>query len=433
MALVAKDMQSTQASGALPDISRMNWWGRLWQPFWALPVAIVLGSIALGVALPEVDRGASRSLPGLFNGGPSGARDLLGSIAGAMISVTGLVFSITIVVLQLASSQFTPRILQGFLANRTTQTTLGVFSASFVYALTVLRAVRGDGADVDVFVPQLAVTVAYLLVLAAVGVFFAFINHITSSIQISNVISRIGDDARQRIERTYNASSDPDEPSPTWTADHGTKKTPLRLPERHGVIIRVDFRQLCRTAQDLQVVVSLQEPIGAFVAAGQPVGVVWTTRDLTEEDLKRIGKAVGLGPQRTTEQDLAFSIRQLVDIAERALSPGINDPTTATQIIDELHGLLRDLAVRPAISPVVADGQGRVRILHQPPTFAGLLNLATEEITHYGKDSLQVPRALSRMLDDLDRVARPGYRDAIEQVRQLVSAACQAGVARSAR
>lgn len=415
------DLKSSRARGAVPDAPRQTWWDRAWSPFWALPAAIVGVSIIVGAALPELDRRIEHSVPYLFTGGPAAARDLLGTIAGAMISVTGLVFSITIVTLQLASSQFTPRILRGFLANRITQVTLGIFSASFVYSLTVLRSVRDGPTPAEGFVPQTAVTLAFALVLAAVGVFFAFINHITSSIQISNVISRIGDQARALIERTYpqpGASLSP--AGPTWSPGPGRAHRELRLAQRHGVITDLDFPRLVSTAREHDVVLVLDEPIGRFVAAGQPVGSIWGPVADTDEVTDALGRAVSLGPQRTNLQDVAFSVRQLVDIAERALSPGINDPTTAVQVIDELHGILRGLVQRPSISPYVSDEDGQVRVVHRPPTFPDLLRLSTQEILHYGKDTIQVPHALLRMLDDLAVATRSEYSNAITAARQSV-------------
>lgn len=413
------DPKSPRARGTVPDVPRQTWWDRAWSPFWALPAAIVAISIIAGVALPELDRRIEHSLPYVFTGGPAGARDLLGTIAGAMISVTGLVFSITIVTLQLASSQFTPRILRGFLANRITQVTLGIFSASFVYSLTVLRSVRDGPTPAEGFVPQTAVTLAFALVLAAVGVFFAFINHITSSIQISNVISRIGDQARALIERSY---PPPDAPQPrvgpTWSPEPTSPHREFQLGRRHGVITDLDFQRLVSTAREHDIVVVLHEPIGRFVAADQPIGSIWGCAEDTDAANHALAQAVSLGPQRTNLQDVAFSVRQLVDIADRALSPGINDPTTAVQVVDELHGMLRGLAQRQSISPYLHDEDRQVRVVHRPPTFPDLLQLSTQEILHYGKDTIQIPRALLRMLDDLATVSRPEYRNAISATRQ---------------
>lgn len=182
-----------RARGGTPSVASRSVWRDLWSPFWAVPVACVVAALVLGVVLPIAEEGFDAELPYVFQGGPSGARGLLGNIATGMISMTGLVFSITMVILQLASSQFSPRVLGNFLGSRITQATFGVFTATFVYALTVTRYVRGDYGETSAFVPQVSVTLAFLLVVACVGCFLAFIHHITTSIQVSKVISGIGD------------------------------------------------------------------------------------------------------------------------------------------------------------------------------------------------------------------------------------------------
>ena len=162
-----------------------------------LPLAIVTTSLIAGLWLPTVDELLAEHVTYLFSGGPDGARAMLATIASAMISVTGLVFSLTMIVLQLASSQFTPRVLGNFLQNRITQVTLGVFIASFVFALTVLRSVRGVSYGGDAFVPQLSVSLSFVLVLVSMALFIAFIHQITTSIQVAKVISGIGGSRRR--------------------------------------------------------------------------------------------------------------------------------------------------------------------------------------------------------------------------------------------
>ena len=240
---------ATRARGGTPSVEASSWWHNVWRPFWAVPAACAVSAVALGLALPLLDEGLQTELPYVFQGGPSGARNLLGTIATGMISMTGLVFSITMVVLQLASSQFTPRVLGSFLERRITQATLGVFTASFVFALTVTRSVRGDYGETGTFVPQVSVTAAFVLVLASVGCFLAFIHHITSSIEVSQVISRIG-------ERTLGLADDmyPHEVTeagihtgPTWSPEPDTPRVALSTRTRHGSLTYVDYPALVRS------------------------------------------------------------------------------------------------------------------------------------------------------------------------------------------
>ncbi|HMT33296.1 MAG TPA: DUF2254 family protein [Dermatophilaceae bacterium] len=209
---------------ARPERPRAHAWERLWRPYWALPAIVAVGSAGLGLTLPRADERLAGWVPYVFESGPDGARQLLGTIASAMISVTGLVFSLTMVVLQLASSQFTPRLLGQFLQSRVVQLTLGVFVGSFLYALTVLRLIRGgDGTD---FVPQVSVTLAFGYVLAAVAFFIAFIHHITQSIRLSHVLIDIGARTTASARRLYAGQR----PSATWSPAPQTPRQGAGVP-----------------------------------------------------------------------------------------------------------------------------------------------------------------------------------------------------------
>lgn len=401
-------------------MTRETRWARLWSPFWAVPLAISVAAFVLGLVMPVLDLALAEYLPFVFQGGPEGARSMLSTIASAMISVTGVVFSITIVVLQLASSQFTPRVLGSFLDSRVTQTTLGVFTASFIYSLTVLRSVRTGFGDSEAFVPQVSVTLAFGFVVASVALFLAFIHRITSSIQVSNVISEIGDTSVALIDDIY-----PDQPEqelqetgPTWSPAPGADRVDIHLDGRHGSVVHVDLDTLTGRAEDLDVVVHIQVQTGSFVVEGQPLARVWGTTALPARERDTIAAAVGLGPERVMLQDVAFGIRQLVDIAERALSPGINDPTTAGEVLNELHRLLRRLVTRTSPSPYVTDTDGAVRVVYQPQSVPMLLALALDELAHYGADSPPTLRRMTAMLDDLTQVARPQYQPLLHQSRQ---------------
>ncbi len=322
-----------------------------------------------GVGLPVVDLGVGDHLPYVFQGGPEGARSLLGTIATAMISVTGLVFSITMVVLQLASSQFTPRVLGSFLQSRVTQATLGVFTASFIYALTVQRSVRG-GYQGE-FVPQLSVTGAFLLVVASVGMFMAFINHITTSIQVSQIISRDGEET-VRVVRDYFPEPDPAE-RPDGASGAGASAIaaaghPNAAPaatvtsgSRHGNVAQIDYDTLSACADDLRATIEVLVPVGSFVVEHQAIAVVRDTTGCPDDARRSIGRAVTLEADRAAHHDPAFGISRLVDIADRALSPGINDPTTATQVLDELHRVLRVLVQRDCKTVLLCRIRGNVQ------------------------------------------------------------------------
>lgn len=412
---------ASRARGLPPAVKKQTAWGRMWKPFWAVPAAWTIGALVVGIFLPQLEDALNLDVPYVFPGGPEGARGILGTIATGMISMTSLVFSITMVILQLASSQFTPRALGGFLESRVTQFTFGVFIASFVFALTVTRYVRGDYGDSGEFVPKTSVTLAFLLVLASVGFFLAFIHHITSSIQVSKVISRIGERTLNLADTLY-ASVDDDVATtgPTWSPEPGTPRANVGTDDRHGMITHVDYHRLVDLATEHDVVVTIDREVGQFLAEGQHLFRVWGVEELDEETCTKLFRAIGLADEREMRQDVGFGIRQLVDIADRALSSGINDPTTAVQVIDELHRVLRHLVQRESPSPYIADDDGQVRVVHRPQSIEGHLALAVDEIIHYGGDSLQVPRRVRAMLEDLQDVARDRYQaeigDALERL-----------------
>lgn len=387
-----------------PEVPRATWWDALWRPFWSLPAAIAAVSLVLGLTLPQV--GGSLGTPWLFEGGTDGARSVLSAIASAMISVTGLVFSITLVVLQLASSQFTPRILGTFLESRISQVTLGVFTGSFLYSLTVLRGVRD--AD-EAPVPQTAVAVAYLYVVVAVAMFVAFIHHITQSVQVSRVMTQVRERTVDGVRRLHRESGR----GQGWSPRPGAPRTELRLDERSGYITVLDSTGLVRLAAEWGVVLELTVAPGDFLAPGQPIGRAWGRDDLADGDLDRIARTLRLTGERNLHLDPAFGVRQLLDIAERALSPGVNDPTTAIQATNQLHVILREMVASPDPSPYLLEGD-EVRALYRPRTYAALLDAVVTELAHYGADAVRVVPHLRAVLADLLIAARPEHRSATE-------------------
>lgn len=364
--------------------------GHLLRPFWVVPAAWCLLAVAAGLVLPDAEAWVPDRLL-LFEGGAEGARVVLSTIAGAMISVTGLVFSITMVVLQLASSQYTPRVLQAFLGDRTTQHTLGLFAASFLYALVVLRAVR-DGERA----PGLAVTTALLLVVGAVGMFLAYIHHITTSIGVARMLQRTAQQSRDLLA---------DGQASAWPTAPPELEEPVAsrvlAADRSGYVDAVDTPALVRLASRHGVRIELLHPLGSFVAHGSPLLVV---HELPGADAPSREAVLGLVTQvgeRTMDQDVGYGLRRLVDIAERALSPGINDPTTAVQVLDQLHDLLRRMVTAPATWPVRPDEEGTVRLVLRQPTIADVVEVALADIAHWGEDHRRVRERIAAIMDDL--------------------------------
>ncbi len=304
--------------------------------------------ILLAILLVQID--ANRWLPSwlldtpfLYNGGGTGARTLLGAVVSSTIGVAGTVFSITIAALSLAAGQMGPRLLRNFVKDRGNQVTLGAFLGTFSYALMVLRTVRTQ--DEGVFVPHISLTFGILLAFMCVGTLIYFVGHMAGRINVDTVIGLVSEDVKSAI---YRLTLDEAGPSPL-PADFWRGAIPV-LDERSGYLQQLDSSGLARWAADNDVLVQLLVRPGDYVFPGAPIALITRRVDGCES---AIVAATALGGQRGSAMDLEFPIRQLVEVAVRALSPGINDPHTAISVIDRLGASLCDLAPRQLSTGVV--------------------------------------------------------------------------------
>lgn len=391
---------------------------RLRSGFWFIPGAAVLVAIGLALSVVAVDHRLSPRIRFTFGAGPAGARELLGAITTAMITFTGLVFSITVVVLQLTSSQFSPRVLRTFLRDRHTQWALAVFTATFVYSVLVLRTVRSSDEVGKEFVPGLATTVAVGLLLASVALFVIYIHHISTAIQVSAIIDAIGRESRQALERRYPSGRGDSTPGPAPLATAAVS-TMIPAP-RPGVLVSVDEERLIVLAAEADVVLRSSLRLGDFVPEGAPL--VEVLGDASRLDVKAVRDVMVQDRERRLEGDVAFGFRQLVDIAERALSPGVNDPTTAVQALDEMHDLLRRLATRPLRTGVLVDARGQVRVVLPAERLEDYLHLALDEVLQYGRDVQQVRRRVDVLLAELESAASAQHRPALSRMRECANA-----------
>lgn len=388
---------------------------RLAEVFWLIPALCLVVSGALAVGLIEIDKRLERSAAGFaFTGGPSSAREVLSTVASSMLSFTGLVFSITIVVLQLTSSQFSPRVLRTFMRDRFIQLSLGIFLSTFLYALIALREVRGEDGVVDSFVPGLTISVGFALVLASVATFVRYVSHIAQSIRIVNIVDRIAGETEAAIEHLY-----PHDATDALLQPPAAASSRVLTSSGRGIVIAIDIGTIIAKAAEHGCVVRILPKLGDFVPRGAPLCEVSGGEGFDEGDICR---AVALGPERNLDQDAGFGFRQLVDVAEKALSPGVNDPTTAVQCLDQIHNLLRILATRPYPSGVHADDDGTVRLVVPIATWADHVHAAIDELRHWGSGSLQVQQKLRRMLEDLLAVAPADRRYPLEEQIRLLEA-----------
>jgi uncharacterized membrane protein len=381
--------------------------GRLESNYWLIPALCVATAIGLSYASQALDARLSHEEPSwyLFRGGPEGARSVLSAVVSSMLTLAGLVFSVTILVLQLASNQFSPRALRTFLKDRPSQLALGIFVGTFIYALLGLRVVRGTSEGIEQHVPSLSVWLAVVLSVLSVGAFIYYIHHVSQSIRAVVILTRIGQETRSTLAQMYPEGLGEDEEEARSEKPEGLPS--LLIPSLHssGVLVAVDEERLLSCARGARVTLSLVPMVGDFVSHGATLCEVWG--DATNLNVKEFLEALTFGPERTLQQDTAFGFRQLVDIAERALSPGINDPTTAVQAIDQLHDLLRRMIRRRFPSTSRKDEAGALRLLCPRPDWNSYVRLAVDEVRQYGKGSIQVTRRLRFLLEDLRKVAPP--------------------------
>ncbi len=372
---------------------------------WLVPTVEIALAVALFAATYALDRAAydgSLHFPSvLISGSADAARQILTAIAAAVITVVTLVFSITIVALTLASTQFGPRMLRNFIRDWITQLTLGTFVATFVYAILALVSIA-PGSHGD-FVPHLSITVTMALVVLDVAVLVVFIDHIAKSIQLPQVIASIARELSRAIEADVGQQE-----AGALKAGPGLTEASFRLDQDSGVVRapRSGYLQFVRidTLIDIAVrnraVIRLLHRPGHFVVEGQPLADVWPAS--TAASVARgLGGAHATGSHRTLTQDLSFAVDQLVEIAIRALSPAVNDTFTALACIDWLGDGLCKIADRWRPDAVHRDATGAVRVITVTVSFRRLVERAYEKIR---QASRAMPAVMIRQLDALAKV-----------------------------
>ena len=386
---------------------------RLRQSLWLLPAVFASFAALLAFVLTQVDQELSRD-PGalwfMFGGTAEGARSVLSTIAQSMLTFTGLVFSITMLVLQLASTQLSPRVMRTFLRDLSNQVVLGLFVATFVFTLLVLRDVRSEFDGGDRFVPGLSIWVAFTLLLASIAAFIYYIDHMAHAIRASTVIHNIWAETRDAIERL---TTEDGEPNAHEFRPDGPPDAMASAAEA-GVIFALDEDALVEAAREADGVVRFTVGVGDFVPEGAPLAELWGSWG--ESGVDAVRGAVNTARERSLVQDVAFGFRQLVDVAIRALSPGTNDPSTAVQAIDRIHDLLRRLVARPGPQSVRRDESGAARVILRVPDWEDYAHLAIDEIRLSGRSSLQVNRRLRDLLEDLMSVAPPDRKGVLRDL-----------------
>jgi uncharacterized membrane protein len=377
---------------------------------WLVPLTCVLAGIGLAVALLAVDRSSGYDLIGAsVTGSAASVQTILTAASTALVTLTSVVLSLTLVAVQLAMGQFSPRIVRAILQDRRSQLAIGLFIGTFAYSLTVLREVNGNSSGGGA-VPGLAVVVDYGLILSAIVVLVLYVNHTAESIRVGGLIGWVADATRDEVDRLYPAAPEPEgDPS-------------LVVAPEHGVVGRLSRHLLVDIAEKADCVLELVPGMGDFVPRGGPLFRV--RGSLQEPHRSAAALSVILDRERSHHSEPAFGLRKLVDVAARSIySSPFQDPTTSVQAINAIHDILRRLVRREFPSGRHHDAHGDVRLIVRVMSWEGYVRLAFDELRLAGAGSPQVARRLRAALEDLRAVASPGRLPPLDRQLKLLDEA----------
>ncbi|ALA59120.1 DUF2254 domain-containing protein [Nitrospira moscoviensis] len=406
-------------------------WDRIRGSLWFVPslmaaAAVVLAFTSLWADHHLIGKHPSGPFAWLYGGGADGARDVLSTVASSMITVAGVIFSITVVALTLASQQFGPRLLRNFMRDPGNQIVLGTFISVHLYCLIILRAVRTE--EAGGFVPHLSVSVTLLLAMVSAGVLIYFFHHATSSIRASSVIAAVAADLDEAIDRLFPERVQRPGPEPVPPPDTAA---PIRpeidrdgrriVAPTSGYLQALDTDCLGTVARADDLIIRVDCRPGDFLTCGTAVARAHPAERVTEAAVSRLQSAFILGDERTVVQDVRFPAHQLTEMAVRALSPGTNDPSTALACIDRLGAAFIRFSRRRVPSPYRYDEDHRLRLILAPVTLAELIEETFSPIRQYGRTSAPVTmRLLDAVITAAPHVTSPDARAALHAQAVMV-------------
>jgi len=378
---------------------------RLRASLWTIPLVMSVGAAVLATVTARLDAAGDASRPDwlaaiLYDGDLDGARVLMSTVASSMITVAGVAFSTTVVALSLASSQFGPRLLIGFMRDRGNQFVLGTFVATFLYCLMALRG--GDSLVDPVVVPVIGTTVALFLSVCSLGVFIYFIHHISSSMHAEHVVETVARDLAAAIDRICGGGDDADVGDANVGDDDRRVGVAIRS-HKDGYIRAIDEAGLVNVAERGDLFLRLRCRAGKFVVTGDTLAEVLGSDELERDLVRKIRRHILIGRRRTDDQDPEYGIHQLVEVALRALSPGVNDPYTAITCVDWLGATLTSIGRRGLQKPRRRGANGVLRLVLDPITFDGMLSAAFDQIR---QNAVRNPAVAIRILEALDSMGR---------------------------
>ena len=414
------------------QLREFTFWIRIRESMWFVPTLLVLGGLVLAVTMLYLDTNhaevIARWVPWTFEGNAEGARVILGTIAGAMATVVGIAFSITIVVLQLAAGQYSPRVITTFRRDRGQQVVLGTYLATFIYALLVVREVRSPLKGNDSFIPGLSMLVALVLAVVSLGMLVYFVHHISEQLRVSDIAGRIYDDLAEMTDELFPETvgepydaEETDQKAIDSIRDGGYQVTTI-VSGRAGYVQQVDGDDLLEVLEAPVEAVIVCARIGEFVLDAGQLAEVYFHGQLSEERCKawekRVRSCLTIGSRPTLAQNPELGIQQLVDIALRALSPGINDPTTAEQVLAQLGNWIGRLAHRSFPSQV-RRVDNRVLVLPRP-SFEDHVREAFDQIRRVARPHVHVLHSILEVLSKIAATDPPERR--LAPIRRQVEA-----------
>jgi len=392
----AADRQATRPfAGLVRRLRVRRVASRVWDSLWFVPAVYVLVALGLSVGLVRWDQADPVVLTRSLNA--SSATSALSALGSGMIAFTGFVTSVVLLLVQFGTSEFSPRFVAWFRRDRTLKFALSTFSATFLFALVSTAQIGRGTAG---FVPSRTLLAALLLTLLSILMFLLLIDRTSNDLRVAHVVQVLDNETRKVFDAVYPASVS-DAATGEETARSLTGRTPVQtvsLGAVGQVVVALDRAGIADLAVRYDAVIQLVAAIGDHVPGGGALLNVYGSRELPERRLRR---AVMLGDERTIDDDPAFAIRMLVDVAIKALSPAINDPTTAVQSLDRIEDLLRYASSKHLSTGTVTDHHGAVRLVYPTPTWEDLVELALDEIRAFGAGQYQVARRLKALIDAL--------------------------------
>ena len=380
-----------------------SWWYRTSQSFWFIPTIALVAAFVLSQGMVALDKSLPLDLTSpwfawVYGVGIDGSRAMLGAIGTSMLAVAATAFSITISVVVTASSTYGPRLVGNFMADRGNQSVLGVFVATFVYSLLVLRTIRSKDEDLTAFVPHLAVNLAVLMAVADAALLVWFIHHISTSVRVETLAHGVRQNFRAVLERMH----------PKEAPDGVAQTGPLGLEGAAvnagdvGYIIDMDFTKLCEVARDSDAVIEVVPRVGDHILAHETLVRV-SPEDKAEDIADEVRRAVRIGNSRSEYQDIRYAEQQVLELAVRALSPGTNDPYTAVNAIEEVAAGVALAVARPSPGNTLLDDSSTVRVRYKTVTIEEIVDLPFDQVRPYAMDHVMV---LTALIDFAARVER---------------------------